>query len=338
MRKSVLAICDPEAAYACNLAEYLDEKKLTPFEVQAFTNVERLLSYAAGHEIEILLISAHAICSEVRALPIGLTILLSEGDTTAETDEPAIFKYQPSDDLIKEVIQYFITAHPQPELFSVNKKKTKLYGIFSPLGRTRKTSFALTLGEILAENGKVLYLNFEEFSGFGELFHEEDRSDMTDLIYFLRQEDDGLVYKLNSMIRTFRNLEYIPPAFSPLDLREVGGEEWIRFLQEVIAFREYDVILLDLSWEIDGLFPILKSCDRIYMPVQDDVISLAKLKQYEQLMHQFDMEDVLQKTMRIRPPLQPLQREGPEMTQQLVWGEMGSYVRHLISQEAGKDG
>ncbi len=338
MKKSIFAICDPEAAYACSLAEYVNEKKLTPFEAQAFTGEESLLAYAEKHEIELLLLSTQIKSSEARSLCPGRTILLSEGDGGTETEEPSVFKYQASDSLTREVMEYYIRDHPQPQLFAVNTKKTKLYGIFSPLGRTRKTSFALALGEVLAEKGKVLYLNFEEFSGFGELIGQENSTDMTDLIYFLRQKDENFLFHLSSVIRTLGGLEYIPPALSPLDLLEVSGEEWLAFLQEVAGFREYDAVLLDLSWQIDGLFAILKSCDRIYMPVLDDMISLAKLKQYEQLMRLLDMEEILKKTLRIRPPLQPLSKEGGALTRQLLWGEMGSYVRQLLMREEHPDG
>ena len=52
---------------------------------------------------------------------------------------------------------------------AVLKKTTEIIGIFSPLGRCLKTSFALTLGQILAKERAVLYLNMEEYSGFEEL-------------------------------------------------------------------------------------------------------------------------------------------------------------------------
>ncbi len=333
MKKSIFAVCDLEASYACNLTEYLNEKKTTPFEVQAFTNVESLQNFARENEIEILLISAQAMCSEIQALPVRRTILLSEGEKLPDSDLPFIYKYQSSDDILAQVMEFYVQDHPQPFQFPLGANKTKLYGIYSPINRTRQTSFALTLGEILAESGKVLYLNFEEFSGFEELFGENYRMDLTDLIYFFRQKDGGMIYKLNSVIQVFHNLEYIPPAVSPMDLRDVDGEEWLGFLQEMMSFREYDVILLDLSLQVNDLFQILLACDRIYMPVQDDLISQAKLKQYEHLTQMLEMGELPRKTLRIRPPLQPLQKENGEVIQQLVWGEMGNFVRRLLWEE-----
>lgn len=338
MKKSIFAVCDLEASYACSLTEYLNEHKATPFEVQAFTNVESLQRFAREHEIEILLISTRAMCNEIRDLPVSRTIILSEGETITDLGYPYVYKYQSSDQILSEVMEYYVQDHPQSQPIPLGPRKTRLYSIYSPIGRTRKTSFALALGEILAETRKVLYLNFEEFSGFEELFETNYRTDISDLIYYSRQGEGGLVFRLNAAIQTFHGLEYIPPAFSPGDIRDVTGEEWRNLLQALMAFREYDVILLDLSEQVDGLFRLLKESDRVYMPVQDDMISQAKLRQYDRLVQMMEAGDIQEKTIRIRPPVQPLQRDGGSLAQQLVWGETGNFVRRLLWEEENGNG
>lgn len=336
MKKSIFAVCDLEASYACNLMDYLNERRTTPFEVQAFTNIASLEAFARENEIEILLISTRAMCNEIRDLPVKRTIILSEGEKLQDLEEyPFVYKYQSSDQILSEVMEYYVENHPQPHVLSVGTKKTKIYGIYSPIGRTRKTAFALALGEILAETKQVLYLNFEEFSGFEELFQISYKTDLSDLIYFARQKEESLVYKLNSVIQTFHELQYIPPAMSPADIRDVSGEEWIAFIKELISYGEYDVILLDLSNQVDEVFQILKECDRIYMPVQDDMISQAKLLHYNKLLHMLELEELEEKTQRLRLPVQPLQKENGNLTQQLVWGEMGNYVRRMLWEENG---
>lgn len=334
MKKSIFAVCDLEASYACNLMDYLNEKRTTPFEVQAFTIVSSLESFARENEIEILLISTRAMCNEIRELPIKRTIILSEGEPLQDLEEyPFVYKYQSSDQILSEVMEYYVEDHPQPHILSMGAKKTRIYGVYSPIGRTRKTSFSLALGEILAETKQVLYLNFEEFSGFEELFGVSYRTDLSDLIYFARQKEGSLVYKLNSVIQTFHELQYIPPAMSPADIRDVSGQEWLDFLHEIISYREYDIIILDLSDQVDEVFQILKECDRIYMPVQDDMISQAKLLQYEKLIHMLELDEIQEKTKRLRLPVQPLQKENGNLTQQLVWGEMGNFVRRMLWEE-----
>ena len=46
MKKNVIAVCDTEGEYACNFAEYLNSRKKLPFQAEAFTDVEKLCTYA----------------------------------------------------------------------------------------------------------------------------------------------------------------------------------------------------------------------------------------------------------------------------------------------------
>ncbi len=334
MKKSIFAVCDLDASYACNLMEYLKEKRSTPFEVQAFTNVESLQNFTKNHEIEILLISTRAMCNEIRELPINRTIILSEGEQIQDLEEyPFVYKYQSSDQLISEVMEHYAVGRPQVHVFRGTMRSTKLLAVYSPVGRTRKTSFALALGEVMSESKKVLYMNFEEFSGFEWLFQTSYRSDLSDLIYFARQKESGLIYKLNSMVQTFQELHYIPPVVSPADIRDVSGAEWLELLQEIVTYCDYDAIILDLSEQVDDLFQILSICDRIYMPVHEDMFSQAKLAQYEKLLMMLDQSEILEKTSRLHLPVQVLQKENGNLTQQLVWGAMGDFVRRLLWEE-----
>lgn len=82
-------------------------------------------------------------------------------------------------------------------------------------GAVLKTSFALTLGQILAKEKAVLYLNLEEYAGFEELMGKGFSQNLSDLLYFVRQENGNLIYKMNGMIQTVNNLDYIPPVRTP---------------------------------------------------------------------------------------------------------------------------
>ena len=81
-----------------------------------------------------------------------------------------------------------------------------------------KTSFALTLGQILAKERAVLYLNLEEYSGFEEMLGKGFAQNLSDLLYFVRQENGNLIYKMNSMVQTINNLDFIPPVRTPEDI------------------------------------------------------------------------------------------------------------------------
>lgn len=71
---------------------------------------------------------------------------------------------------------YAVEAVPAPA--AMLKKKVEIIGIYSPVGRSLKTSLALTYGQIRAREHKVLYLNLEEYAGFETLLEEKYEADL----------------------------------------------------------------------------------------------------------------------------------------------------------------
>lgn len=186
MKKKVFAVCDLESGYAYRLMDYIYEKEAGTFEVQAFTNVKNLSAFAREQEIELLLISSSAMCEAVKELPIRRIVILSEGEILQElSNYPCVYKYQASDSLVSEVMTYYADAEPS-EPAVLLKKKVEIIGIYSPVRRTLRTSFALTLGQLLGKERNVLYLNFEEYAGFASMLGKEYKADLTDLILFFK--------------------------------------------------------------------------------------------------------------------------------------------------------
>ena len=260
MKKNIFAVCDLEVDYALNFMDYLNHKKNIPFEIQAFTNVESLIAYGKMNHIELLLISQKAMCRQVQELEIGKIVILSEGVHPPDLDRyPSVYKYQASSDVVREVMAcYGAEKAVAPAVFPVLKKTTEIYAVYSPLGRCLKTSFALTLGQILAKERAVLYLNLEEYSGFEEMLGKGFAQNLSDLLYFVRQENGNLIYKMNSMVQTINNLDFIPPVRTPEDIRGTAWEDWEKLIQEIVLHSNYEFVILDIGGAVDGTFQVLK--------------------------------------------------------------------------------
>ncbi len=128
MKKQIFAVCDLEAEYARNFMDYLNQKKNIPFEIQAFTNVSSFVAYAKENPVELLLISAEAMCREVGELDIGKIVILTEGSKPEELDKYAdVYKYQASSDIVREVIAcYGAEKAVLPAQMPALKKTTEL--------------------------------------------------------------------------------------------------------------------------------------------------------------------------------------------------------------------
>ncbi|MCI8389094.1 MAG: hypothetical protein HFE63_11625 [Clostridiales bacterium] len=219
------------------------------------------------------------------------------------------------------------------EGITVLKKDTYVIGVYSPIGRAQKTSFALTLGQILARERAVLYLNLESYSGFEQIFEETYERTLSDLLYFVRQENAGIIHRLNGMVRSIQNLDYVPPALSPMDIQCTAGQEWLRLFEEIDRNSNYEVLLLDLGDGVQELYQILDYCRKVYVPMRTDVLSMAKLTQFETLLRTWDYKNVLEKMQKIKLPFHSTNRTGKGYIEDLVWSELGDYVRQLQRKE-----
>ena len=333
MKKGVLAVCDPEAVYVYNLMEYIHSRKGEEFEVQAFTGAESLCAYGREREIEMLLIADSVMCDSVKDLNIRKIMILSEGEQIHELSEyPAVYKYQPADDLVGEVMDCYARIQDKPAA-SLFKQPVEVIGIYSPVKRTGRTSFALTLGQLLAGSKAVLYLNLEDYAGFEGLMGKPFSSDISDLMYFSGRGKGNLICKLGGIVQNINNLDYVPHAFSPFDLRSVKCSEWLNLIDELCVYSSYDVVILDLGEQVDNLPEILARCGKIYMPVREDSIAVTKIGQYEKVMLAREHEDVLGRTKKIKLPFHSSFGKKENYVEQLVWSELGDYVRKLIREE-----
>ena len=108
-----------------------------------------------------------------------------------------------------------------------------ILGVYSPLGRTGKTSYALALGQILAVRYSVLFLNLEAYSGFEDLLSCSFERNLGDLFYCIRQKKGQPAVQLAAMVREAGGMQYVPPVTIPEDVEQVTQEEWQVLFEEL---------------------------------------------------------------------------------------------------------
>lgn len=286
--------------------------------------------FAGQNEATVLLVSQPLYERYGGEWEAGRRIILSEG-RDGPPGEQWIDKYQSVEAVVRKVLELASEAGLLPPAARAGGREgMKLIGVYSPVGRCLQTTFSFTLGQLLARKHRVLYLNFECFSGFGKMLRKEFQADLSDLIYFLHNRDGRFPYRLESMTQKLNGLDYIPPAFSCLDLQRVEKEEWLALLDELGQSGLYEYVILDLSEVINGLFDILRLCSRVYTIVRDDGFAAAKQEQYEALLTCLDHEDILENTKKCRLPLF---RQLPQGLEGLTRGELADLVRGLIEED-----
>ena len=327
-----MAICDTDERYVKKLAEYLASQEDFPMEVTAFTDVEALAEYVKESEPDFLLI-AEEIDTGSSEIPETVRIIrICDEKKLPETGD-AVCRFQSRDGLKADLLSACcLTAEsidkeaPEP----VIEGDTVIRGVFSPVGRCGKTLFAVTLGEILAEKCRTLYINLEDCHALSIFGGGEERTDLSDLFYQYRVDPERVTAKFQGCVQRFERLEYIPPAFSPEDLRDIGEEEWIALLNLIAGTDLYKEIILDLGSRTGSIPRLLKLCRRIYVPVLEDTVSQAKLDHFRQLVRSPSMQPLEERIIYLKVPQLPDEGKGPLRTAQLVRGRIGSYIRHGI--------
>lgn len=337
MKKLNFAICDLETTYACRLMDYITEKQKIPFEILVFSGLDSLKEFTKENRIELLLISTRMMCAEIRKMDINRIVILSEGEVKPEYEEyPTVYKYQASNSLVAEVMNYYASDMSEHAPYFM-KRKARVIGIYSPVKRCGKTCFALTLGQILAKKQSVLYLNLEECAGFSELMGKTYSADISDVMYFIRQNKGNVIFKIQAIVQHLGELAYVPPAYSASDLQEISQEEWMRLLDAVTSIGGYETIILDLEGPVEEQAQLLTACTRIYTPMCDGVMAKAKIQHYESLLKELDCEEVLKETAYLKLPYAEPAAQGEYALEQLVNSEMGNYVRTLLRSEEWKN-
>ncbi len=297
MKRKQIAVCDREQDYTLRFTEYANRRRDPVFTVHGFTSCGELADYAKEHPVDILLIS-EGLSGEVKdRTPFGRIFYLSENEyPDKEADRPRIYKFQSCPQVMREVLSCYAEETPAGPCAALRQGEMKLIGVYSPVGRIGKTSFALALGRELSKQKRTLYLNLEEYSGFSVLYPYGDGWTLSELMYFLKQGKNAFACKLESVVRQMGSLDYIPPLKSPVELRHISRKDWERLLEALGRESRYEMVILDMSGAVDGLFELLGHCDGIYTPIREDEVSGAKLCQYEETLRLLDLEEVLDKT------------------------------------------
>ena len=347
VKKNTLIVCDRDVFYAGKLTDYLNEHAGGMISAQVFTDPERLIDWLKESSADILLISSDLLTEEyagqLSEVFAGSCIVLAEEN---EEESPGgeyrnaagfMDKYQSAEVILSSLLDYCHVSKPEKKVTAAVRNKLRVIAVFSPAGRCGKTSFCIGLGEILSRTGRnSLYVNAEEYSGFSDLTGTDSGGDLSDVIFSIRKYEssektqrDDPAQMLRARTAMFETLHYIPPVRTPADVREIRTGEWEKLISLADETGEYEYLILDLGTHQNDLLAILDLCDLIFVPMPEDAVSAAKLRQFREGLHLLDHEELEGKMCVLYPPEIDHDRSD-NFSQHAVEGKMGSYIRKLL--------
>ena len=299
-RKSMnktIAICDQDHEYARHLAMHMLREERGPYEPRIFRSVEELRREQDPESTVLLMIDSQSLQSVPAESGFEKKLILV-GDQPPETmKEHALSKYTPmriAMQRIREELQDADTSLPGQIRMSDHMK---VIGVFSPGTSLCKTQFSLTLIQILAEQGRTLYLNFEGFSGLNAMVRPAFDSSLEELMFLLPDQADKISSKLSMITRAVGGADAAPPVRNYESLGEIGSAEWLSLIDAAVKWTDYRFLVLDLCEGLRGLTEILKRCHLIYVLQQEqDLLSESRMEEFERALKERDCQELLLRT------------------------------------------
>ena len=333
MNSRTLVIYDEEKQYSNLLMDFFSNKKDIPFQTITFTEKSKLIQFLQTNQIEMLLISVNSMDEDIEAADIKEIILLSEGSLPLEySTYPSIYKFKSAEDIVREVLERFIEIETDKESFVAPKSKANIIGVYSPVGRSGKTTFAIALAQILSEGHKTLFISLEEFAVFQNEMEISSPGNLADLMYYFKQNPDTVSIKLQAIVQNINSLDYVSPIYYARDLRETTTEEWKELFDYLSMVTSYEYIVLDIGDMIGDLLSMLDYCDQIFMPTVDDKLSEMKINKIETVILQSDKEKLLDKIIKTKAPKPENNYMEERWIETIGLGNVGDYIRALLKQ------
>ena len=139
--KSIMALCDKDEEYVYRLQELLSRRESFPFTVSSYTDREAFRQEMKNKRFSIV-VASEGFYTDARELDRdGDTQLILLKSTEDENENTGyIRKYQSGEKIRQEIMENY--APKGTDIKAAGNKKTKVYGVFSPICREVQTSFS----------------------------------------------------------------------------------------------------------------------------------------------------------------------------------------------------
>ena len=92
----------------------------------------------------------------------------------------------------------------------------------------------------------------------------------------------------------------------------------------------YTTMILDIGDYGRDALPLLEKCQVVYAPIREDPFSAEKMREFEEYLETTGNNAVAEKIQKIHVPMVTGRRRMEHFPQELLWGDMGDFVRSLL--------
>ena len=337
MAKIKAAIYDKDKEYRERFVDYLMQYKAEEMELSVFSEETYFLNalHVDNYHLVILGCGYEELLFQIKSIGIPILILTEYMQDyvreSLDLEDKQIFyttKYQSMDVITKRMLLMTegMRVHKMPVTGS---HKLEIIGVFSPIKHELQMMFSLLYAGNLGKEEKVLYINLMEFSGFSELFGEQDY-DLSDVIMLIR--NDGYISKdIHTYIYEMDHFSYICPFTNPENVKEVKESDIKKLLELIAEYTDYRTIILDIGTGITDYGKLLLNCNKIYSLEKRGYLFEIQIIQFYAYLEKLGDSSLLERIESIEIPYQSkIVFGGGNLLERLNWSELGDFVRSKI--------
>lgn len=253
MKRYRLVICDRDEEYSIGVMNYVNRDDKNPYMAVAFSKLDKFKSYLEQNEVHCMVVNRKFQREFQTSVPI---LWISDSKVTERED--LIYKYQSMETLCQGIHRIM----KEQDCYHAEIQEHQIYGVYSPVGRTGKTTFALALCNHLNKRGRSLYLGFEEYSSF-----LEGQKEASDLLYFIKSRSPDMMTQLTSRLLHRGQLDIFPSPIAYMDIRQLTMEDMTWFVEQLRQQIQYETLVFDIGTGSFSDMGVLQLMDHIYMPM-----------------------------------------------------------------------
>ena len=292
----ILAIFDEETDYANRLMDYLKRKQVKPLQVRVFTNSNSLKDFAGQNPVHILLINEKLPVEELKQDTIKNICLLAENAySTGEGAYPVIYKYQSAESILKELFTYFPLAKTQERTNNYSENNKNVICVCSLGEEVLRQLFSYSLAKQYSTLKKTLYINLNVLQVISRLSGYRTENDLSEFIYYLKQNNPNLVNKMTDSIVPKDTLHYMEGVFFGPDLFELTEEDIVVWLKVLRMDTEYEVILFDVGCYFQAALELLRNSSQVLWLLGDSHWEQLKYDTFKEQLDWSGNGEILQK-------------------------------------------
>lgn len=333
MARLKVAVYDSDRTYRERFAAYLMREQAEEMELSVFSSTDYLLEAVRKTEFHLIVLGAWD--EEVFGLLSGKrapTLVLTEEDTKEAlsfSEEIAYTpKYRPMDEITRKI--YLLTDRRQVQRTVHTAADMDITGVYSPVKHEMQMMFSLLYAKERTADGRTLYLNLMEYSGFYGMFGMDADYDMGDVILRLR-EKRLCTEEFYRGICKMGDFFVLCPFRNPENLLEFHMEDYRGLLKFISEYTDFKTVIVDFGSQTQDFAEMLNTCKYVYCIEKSGFYFQCRTEEFKNYLEKTMEEAFFERFRTLELPFQAKWiHGGGNLLEQLGWSEFGDYVRRYL--------